>query len=306
MTGVDFAALKASVLISSVVAQSVKLRRNGREFVGCCPFHDERTPSFTVNDDKGFAHCFGCGWHGDATDFVAALTGCSLVEAAGKLGGGEIPSLPPWKAPAPEDRSELIEAARRIWREAGPIAGTPAERYLRGRAISCALPETLRFSRLRHPEGGEYPCLVSLVTRYDNKFAGIQRTYLTEQGRKASVAPVKLSLGTVKGCAIRLAPVAAELVVCEGLEDGLTLQQELGRAVWVAAGASMLPGMHFPSVVRSVVIGADNDAAGQRETDKAAEAFTARGLSVRIMRPSAGFKDFNEQAASGEAGRVAA
>jgi DNA primase len=57
----------------------------------------------------------------------------------------------------------------------------------------------------------------------------------------------------------------------------------------------MLASMQFPPTVRSVVIAADNDAAGERETKKAALAFAERGLAVRIMRPSVGFKDFNEQ-----------
>jgi DNA primase len=69
----------------------------------------------------------------------------------------------------------------------------------------------------------------------------------------------------------------------------------------------MLSAMRFPPLVHSVVIAADNDTAGDRETAKAATAFTELGLSVRIMRPLPGFKDFNEQLiASGEAGRIAA
>ena len=93
--------------------------------------------------------------------------------------------------------------------------------------------------------------------------SGIQRTFLNEAGTgKAAVPKPKLSLGRVRGGAIQLAPAAAELIVCEGLEDGLTLQQECSRAVWVAAGASMLPGMELPPVVRQVTIGADGDEAG--------------------------------------------
>ena len=52
--------------LSAVISPSVKLIRAGREWKACCPFHNEKTPSFTVNDDKGFYHCFGCGAHGDA------------------------------------------------------------------------------------------------------------------------------------------------------------------------------------------------------------------------------------------------
>lgn len=90
MSGVDLAAVKA-LQLSAVVGQSIKLRRSGREYVGCCPFHHERTPSFTVSNEKGFAHCFGCGWHGDAADFVAGIAGCGLREAAERLGAGDLP-----------------------------------------------------------------------------------------------------------------------------------------------------------------------------------------------------------------------
>jgi DNA primase len=203
MSGVDFAAVKA-VQISAVVGQSMTLKRAGREFVGCCPFHNDRTPSFTVNDDKGFAHCFGCGWHGDAADFVAAVAGCGLREAAERLGAGDLPTVE--RSPFVERHSETAEAAKRIWREAEPVNGSPAENYLRLRGIQIPLPPTLRFARLKHPQGGVHPCLVAVAISPETRFAGIQRTYLTEGGRKAAVDPVKMSLGRIGGCAIRLAP----------------------------------------------------------------------------------------------------
>lgn len=293
MSAVDFASVKA-LQLSAVIGQSLQLKRSGREWVACCPFHNEKSASFTVNDDRGFAHCFGCGWHGDAADFVAEISGCGLREAAERLGAGDLPVLER-SSPSLPDASETVEAARRIWRDAVAIGGTPAEGYLRQRAITCQIPETLRFARLRHPNGGVHPCLVALVTRYDNKLSGIQRIFVRDDGRKADLSAVKLSLGRIAGSAIRLAPVASELIVCEGIEDGLSLQQELGRAAWVAAGASMLPGMLFPSVVQSVVIGADNDTAGERAALKSAEVFTQGGVAVRIMRPDLKFADFNDQ-----------
>lgn len=306
MSGVDFAAVKA-VQLSAVIAQSVKLRRSGQEWVAPCPFHADRTPSFTVNDAKGFAHCFGCGWHGDAADFVAAIAGCGLREAAERLGAGDLPTLAnSYNSNFLSPKTETADVARRVWREATSIKDTPAERYLWQRGIHAPLPPTLRFARLRHPSGGRYPCLVAVVISPERTFAGIQRTYVTDVGLKASVRPVKMSLGRIGGCSIRLAPPACELIVCEGVEDGLTLLQELGRTVWVAAGASMLSSMRFPPAVESVVIAADNDAAGERETEKAASDFVQRGLAVRVMRPSPGFKDFNEELASSDAGKVAA
>lgn len=74
---------------------------------------------------------------------------------------------------------------------------------------------------------------------------------------------MKFSLGRVLGGAIRLGPASRSLLVTEGLEDGLSLLQTLGRPVWVAAGAGMLPAMRLPDMVEAVVIGADNDTTGQ-------------------------------------------
>ena len=55
--------------LSGIVAKRVMLTRRGHEHSGLCPFHSEKTPSFTVSEEKGFYHCFGCGAHGDAIGF---------------------------------------------------------------------------------------------------------------------------------------------------------------------------------------------------------------------------------------------
>ena len=68
--------LREKVTLSDLIARRVKLTRKGRESLGLCPFHKEKTPSFTVNDDKGFYHCFGCGAHGDVIRF---LTDCEKM-----------------------------------------------------------------------------------------------------------------------------------------------------------------------------------------------------------------------------------
>lgn len=78
-------ALKSRFLVSQVVGRRVALRRHGREFMGLCPFHKEKTPSFTVNDEKGFYHCFGCGAHGDTIGFVKDYEGISYKEAVERL-----------------------------------------------------------------------------------------------------------------------------------------------------------------------------------------------------------------------------
>src|SRR5262249_61351477 len=64
-----------------VVSDVVALRRRGRTAVGLCPFHVEKTPSFTVSEERGFYHCFGCGEHGDVVTFVMKTQSLAFPEA---------------------------------------------------------------------------------------------------------------------------------------------------------------------------------------------------------------------------------
>lgn len=73
--------LLARVDLVEVVGRYVPLRKGGANFVGLCPFHAEKSPSFTVSPSKQFYHCFGCGAHGNAIDFLMAHTGASFPEA---------------------------------------------------------------------------------------------------------------------------------------------------------------------------------------------------------------------------------
>lgn len=77
--------IRAKVPIADVVGQRVKLVRKGREYTGLCPFHNEKTPSFTVNEAKGFYHCFGCGAHGDVIKFEMEAGGLPFMDAVNKL-----------------------------------------------------------------------------------------------------------------------------------------------------------------------------------------------------------------------------
>jgi DNA primase len=77
--------LRARTLLSAVISPSVKLIRAGREWKACCPFHNEKTPSFTINDEKGFYHCFGCGAHGDAIRFLTDARGLQFMDAVKEL-----------------------------------------------------------------------------------------------------------------------------------------------------------------------------------------------------------------------------
>lgn len=295
----DLDAIRRAHPLPGIVGADVNLVRAGKELKACCPLHSDRTPSFTIYEGGMRWHCFGGCGGGDVFDYLARLHDVGLLEAVEMLTGGSVPTARIAASPV-DDSPDRTEEAKAIWRAAAPAPGTLAETYLRSRGLHLPIPVSIRFARLRYgTKGPEHPALVAAVQCVEGKVIGIQRTYLNSAGTgKAAVPKAKLSLGRVSGGAIRLAPCAPSLIVVEGLEDGLTLLQELGLATWVAAGASMLPAMAFPEAVTAVAIGGDNDDAGRRAARKAAEAFAHRGIGSRVFFP-AGAKDFNAELTEG-------
>ncbi|MEM6907476.1 MAG: DNA primase [Pseudomonadota bacterium] len=104
--------LRARITLSSVVQRTTKLTKAGREWKACCPFHDETTPSFYVNDQKGFYHCFGCGAHGDVITWMIEQRGLGFMDAIKELAaeaGMEVPAPDPVAAKKAEKRAELVD-----------------------------------------------------------------------------------------------------------------------------------------------------------------------------------------------------
>jgi DNA primase len=143
--------IKSRLRLSDVIGKTVKLRRQGREFVGLSPFNKERSPSFFVNDDKGFYHDFSSGKHGDLISFLQETERLSFVEAVERLAGEAGLALP---APDPESQAQekrrqgladWLETAA-AWFEAQlrRPAGAAAREYLSRRG----LPEA-EWSRFR-------------------------------------------------------------------------------------------------------------------------------------------------------------
>ena len=303
MTRLDLDAIRRDYPLPGVVGAVAKLKPVGNEWKACCPFHSERTASFTIFGEGKRFQCFGCGAGGDVLDFVQALHRVDLKGAAALLGAGELPvaKVSQQTAVKPECDDRLAEALA-IWRAAGPVEGTPAERYLRHRGITIPAPLSLRYAVLPYGRRGPlHPCLVACVSSPEGPLQGLQRVFLADDGRgKLDVPAPKLSLGRVSGGAIRLGPLDdGELVVCSGVEDGLSLMQELGRPVWAAPGDTMLPAMRFPATVRRVAIGGDNDRSGHDAAHKAARTYSESGLATRIFFPAQPHKDFNSQLTGG-------
>src|SRR5216110_2150444 len=126
--------------IAEIVGARVALKKAGSNLKGLCPFHTEKTPSFTVSPTKQFYHCFGCGVHGNAISFLIEYQGLGYVEAVRDLAesvGMKMPEFEP-RTKKPEggpDLYEIMERAGNYYRE--QLKGTPrAIEYLKGRGLT--------------------------------------------------------------------------------------------------------------------------------------------------------------------------
>lgn len=296
---------KTDIRLSDIVRDHVALRRAGRELVGLCPFHKEKTPSFHVNDEKGVYFCFGCNASGDVIKFLQEIEGLTFVEAIARL-GGEPPRRqhrPRGPQPLDPETQASIELARRIWHEARPIGGTLGERYLRGRRITGHIPQSLRFAwtPLWHNlktgrTGPRMPAIICACQAGDGRVSGIQRIFLDRNGAKAAMSRPKRNVGQIRGGALRLGAAAETIILCEGPEDGLTLAMRYPDIpVWVALGTGGLAYVALPETVREVILAGDNNAPGRAAVTRAEEAYSAQNRLTSPRFPPEAFEDFNDQ-----------
>ncbi len=133
--------IKDATDLVALIGQAVKLRKQGAAWVGLCPFHSERSPSFQVLADRGFYHCFGCGKHGDAFSWIMEREGLTFPETMEQLArsaGIELPKMrerPPAEVDLESKLREALDAAQAFYEQ--KRRETPrAEDYLKRRGIS--------------------------------------------------------------------------------------------------------------------------------------------------------------------------
>ncbi|HXF68054.1 MAG TPA: DNA primase [Burkholderiales bacterium] len=179
--------LLGRVDIVEVVDRHVKLKRAGANYVACCPFHSEKTPSFTVSPTKQFYHCFGCGAHGTAVGFLMEYAGMGFVEAVKELAAGVGLKVPEVRSERAERRAaesesltEVLLRAARYYRE--ELKKAPhAIAYLKGRGLSGEIAG--RFGIGYAPEGWQN--LAAAFSDYEGPAlaaAGLTKT--SEEGRR--------------------------------------------------------------------------------------------------------------------------
>ncbi|MFC3051783.1 DNA primase [Kordiimonas pumila] len=172
--------LKHRFTLSDVVGRQVKLVRNGREHSGLCPFHSEKSPSFTVNDQKGFYHCFGCGAHGSVIDFVMNTQGMTFPEAIEQLAsevGVDVPKPTREQMERDKQRASSTEVMDAVssWYQAQLVGqiGKAAHDYIKGRGLR---DETIKRFGLGYAPDGRTTLKEAMQAR------GIKEDQLVETG----------------------------------------------------------------------------------------------------------------------------
>jgi DNA primase len=175
--------------IVEIIGAHVRLRKAGRNFVGLCPFHGEKTPSFTVNREKGFFHCFGCGAGGTVFNFIMRMDGATFPEAVRSLAaryGITITEERQRDPQASAQRESMLKAAEVaseffvhvLWEEK---AGAPAREYLKKRAIDAAAAKAFKLGFA--PAGTS---LTAALTRRGLLAAGLRIGVVKGAGAQAS------------------------------------------------------------------------------------------------------------------------
>jgi len=152
--------LREKIPLSELIGRKVKLTHKGREYTGLCPFHKEKTPSFTVNDDKGFYHCFGCGAHGDIIRFLTESEKMPFLEAVeylANMAGLKMPELSPQQTQIQKQHAalfEIMECACQFFQMHlfGPT-GTEAKNYLVRRGMSSDMAKRFRLGYAPQGQG---------------------------------------------------------------------------------------------------------------------------------------------------------
>jgi len=154
--------IRIRVSLPDVIGRKVRLVKKGREYSGLCPFHNEKSPSFTVNDEKGFFHCFGCGAHGDVIGYVMQSQNLGFLEAVEQLAGEaglEVPRATPQERERVFKQKTLVEvmeaAAGFFQAQLDGQSGAAARAYLDGRGLDRAAIERFRLGYAPGFSGGQ-------------------------------------------------------------------------------------------------------------------------------------------------------
>ncbi|MDX1949625.1 MAG: toprim domain-containing protein [Rickettsiales bacterium] len=286
------------------IALALNAKKSGNGYICCCPSHKDANPSLYLYETKSGklgAKCFaGCSYS-DIKQKLASLgvifeTNNNYVSKVYNLGNPK-----DTKNPKVLDYKKKSYIQNILSEATSNLENTPVEIYLRKhRGVEKSeLPASLKYHpNLWHSATQKsYPAMLAAVQNIDGEVIGLHRTYLDEiTNNKADITPNKMMLGNISGGAVRLSgALFAPLIVCEGIETGLSILEAVNYPVWALLSASNFESFSPPPItqVSSIIIATDNDEAGQKASEKLATRLVAQSYSVNVVKPE-NANDFNE------------
>lgn len=325
--------LSSRLDIEAVVSPYVKLKRQGRRFTGLCPFHSERSPSFTVYADTCSFYCFGCGAGGDAIAFIRKIENMEYIEAVKLLAAKVGMAIPEQDDPLTKLRLRIYEinrtAARFYHKQLISPTGKLAQSYILSRGLT--VPIVKKFG-LGYAEGGflltsylqkcgytEEELLQAALCRrskggklYDSFANRIifpiidkSKRVIAFGGRSigeelpkylnSSDTPVYKKSNSLYALNLAKSTAREEFILCEGYMDTIALHSA-GFDNAVATLGTALTEEQARLIARHtqcVIIAYDSDEAGKKATHRATGIFEQAGVQAKVLRLS-GAKDPDE------------
>jgi putative DNA primase/helicase len=258
----EIARVKAATLLSTIISADLVLTKRGHEFVALCPFHNERTPSFTINDAKRIFHCFGCGRTGDVFDWLEHSKQMPLRQAVEHLGGR-----------APSNRH--AQPKEDDWHPIVPPPGDAARPDLSGFDVVYSYTDAdgvpLFYVRRKNALGSRKKTFVPL-------------TFGVLNGKKGWFSKHPDAPRSLYGLARLAALPDAMVLICEGEKSADAAQRmfpDMACVCWCAGTANVKSADWSPLIAREVYIWPDNDASGAKAATEVAEHLSHAGI-IRV------------------------
>jgi hypothetical protein len=252
----------------------------------CQPERRRDQRALSIREEAGrlltFCHKSGC-------DFRAVTEAAGLPAAAGAI---DLHAAREADAQRAAYEAEQRAKARKLWEAGRPITGTKGAAYLRGRGITCALPPSLRWvaDTYHGPSARWHSAMVADVST-----GGVHRTFFDKAGARLT-QNAKMMQGPCAGGAVALSEAKGPLVLCEGIETGLSLLSGLlgePAEVWAALSTSGLRAVKLPPTPRRLIVAADGDPAGIEAAKALGDRAHYQGWEV-FLWPAPDGQDWND------------
>ena len=301
-----------AVSLAELVGGDVPLKKVGKELCGRCPFHGEKTASFYVIPDKGFFHCFGCGAHGTAIDYVMRSKHVGFAAAVRELiHSSEHLTTRPQVRPAaislPDER-ETDPLVLDLWRSAN--APRLVDHYLYSRGLTAGRAQAAlrgHYSVWCSESRRHRPAVLAAVQDSSGEICAVQRIWVEPRceadgsglppkgARSRDLAAGKKTLGKLRDGAVRLFNSARSMGLAEGVETALAAAEIFCVPVWAAAGGARMGAVWLPGECLRLTIFGDNGSAGRELAARAVETHRARGgITVSAEFPPEHWGDWND------------